>query len=137
MSQPSLTPGVYNPTITTSGSGSPAQQALATQQANAARQNDANQMAHGGSRKKLRGGAIALAPLPNASPSAVALNAQVQNNGAQSAANNQYDCAASNSCAKTGGRRKRIRKSRKTRTNKRKTRTNKRTKRRITMGLRK
>lgn len=132
MSQPSSTPGVYNPTTTTTGAGSPAQQAYNTQQANAARQNEVNQMARGGSRKKYRGGAIALAPLPNASPSAVALNAQVQQSGSQSAANNQYDCAANNSCPKTGGRR------RKTRTNKRKTRRNhKKTKRRRTKGLRK
>ena len=132
MSQPSSTPGIMNQTVTSTGSGSQAQQALANQQANAARQNAANQMAKGGSKYKYKGGAIALAPMQStASPSQIALNTQVQKSGSQSAANSQFDCAANNSCPK-GGRR------RKTRTNKRKTRrNNKKTKRRRTKGSRK
>jgi hypothetical protein len=134
MSQPSSVPGITNPTTTSTGPGSPAQQALANQQANAARQNAANQMAKGGSKFKYKGGAIALAPMqPGTTPSQVALNAQVQKSGSQSAANSQFDCAANNSCPK-GGRRR----SRKARTNKRKTRrNNKKTKRRRTKGSRK
>jgi hypothetical protein len=134
MSQSSNTPGIMNQTVTSTGSGSSAQQALANQQANAARQNAANQMAKGGSKYKYKGGAIALAPMQStASPSQVALNTQVQKSGSQSAANSQFDCAANNSCPK-GGRRR----SRKTRTNKRKTRrNNKKTKRRRTKGSRK
>ena len=132
----SSTPGVYNPSITSTGPGSPAQQAFATQQANATRQNDANQMAKGGS--KYRGGAIALAPMqPGTSPSQVALNQQVQSTGAQTSANGQYDNAVNKTITgpKTGGRRSRTRK---TRTNKRKTRRNyKKSKRRRTKGSRK
>jgi|LauGreDrversion4_2_1035121.scaffolds.fasta_scaffold15641_6 hypothetical protein len=127
MSQLSSTPGVYNPTTTTTGPGSPAQQAFAAQQANVARQNAANQMATGGSkyRYKYKGGAIALAPLPNASPSAVALNAQVQRSGSQTAANSQYDCYATNSCPKGGRRRTRRNKKTKRSKKRRNTKRNK------------
>ena len=46
MSQPiSTTPGITNQTTTTTGPGSPAQQAYANQQSSIARQNMANQMA--------------------------------------------------------------------------------------------
>jgi hypothetical protein len=136
MSQPSSTPGVYNPTITTTGPGSQAQQAFATQQANATRQNTVNLMGKGGS--KYRGGAIALAPMqPGTSPSQVALNAQVQSTGAQTATNGQYDNTVNKTITgpKTGGRR--ISRTRKTRTNKRKTRRNYKKSKRRTKGSRK
>lgn len=142
MSQQSSTiPGITNPTITSTGPGSPAQQAYANQQSSIARQNMANQMATGGRKYKSTGGAIALAPMqPGTSPSQVALNAQVQRSGSQSVANGQFDCAANNTCtttgAKTGGRRRS--RTRKTRTIKRKTRRNhKKSKRRRTKGSRK
>ena len=123
----SSTLGVYNPTITTTGPGSPAQQAFAKQQADATAQANRNQ---------LSGGAIALAPMqPGTSPSQIALNQQVQSRGAQTAANGQFDCTVNNTCPTTGGRRRRTRK---TRTNKRKTRRNhKKSKRRRTRGSRK
>ena len=100
-------------------------------------QNNANQMAKGGS--KYRGGAIALAPMqPGTSPSQVALNAQVQQSGSQSVANGQYDNTVNKTTtgAKTGGRRRS--RTRKTRTIKRKTRRNhKKSKRRRTRSSRK
>ena len=124
MSQPSsTTPGITNPTITTTGPGSPAQQAFHTQQDAATRQNNTNLMGKGGS--KYRGGAtstIALAPMqPGTSASQVALNAKVQQSGSQSASNGQFDCTVNNTCPTTGGRRRRTRK---TRSNKRKTKRN-------------
>ena len=142
MSQQSSTiPGITNPKITSTGPGSPAQQAYNNQQANATMQNNANQMAKGGS--KYRGGAIALAPMqPGTSPSQVALNAQVQQSGSQSVANGQYDNTVNKTTtttttgAKTGGRRRS--RTRKTRTIKRKTRRNhKKSKRRRTRSSRK
>ena len=142
MSQPiSTPPGITNQTTTTTGPGSPAQQAYANQQSSIARQNMANQMATGGKKYKSKGGAIALAPMQaGTSPSQVALNAKVQQSGSQSASNGQFDCAANNTCATTGatkGGRRRSR-TRKTRTNKRKTRRNhKKSKRRRTKGSRK
>ena len=138
--QSSTIGGITNQTITSTGSGSQAQQAFATQQDAAARQNAANQMAKGGS--KYRGGAIALAPMQaGTSPAQVALNAQVQSTGAQTFKNGEYDNAVNKTTTTTtttatkGGRRRRTRK---TRTNKRKTRRNhKKSKRRRTKGSRK
>ena len=136
----SSTPGITNPTITSNGPGSPAQQAYANQQSSIARQNNANQMATGGRKYKGKGGAIALAPMqPGTSPSQVALNQRVQSTGAQTASNGQFDCTA-NTCPTTGGRisRSNKRKTRKTRSNKRKTRrNNKKSKRKRTKGSRK
>jgi hypothetical protein len=103
----------------------------------------ANQMATGGRKYKSKGGAIALAPMqPGTSPSQVALNAQVQRSGSQSAANGQFDCAANNTCtttgAKTGGGRRSRTNKKKTRTIKRKTRRNhKKNKRRRTKSSKK
>jgi hypothetical protein len=130
MSQQSSTiPGITNPTITSTGPGSPAQQAYANQQSSIARQNMANQMATGGRKYKSKGGAIALAPMqPGTSPSQVALNAQVQQSGSQSAANSMYD----NQVNKTTGGKK---KTRKNKMKTRKTRRNhKKSKRRRTKG---
>lgn len=125
MVQPSsTTPGITNPTITSSGTGSHAQQAFDKQQTAALSQNDANLAAMGGSKlkgskNKYRGGAsntIALAPMQPGTPaSQVAVNASVQQTGANSAAKAAFDCHASNSCPTTGGKKR-------SRTNKRKTR---------------
>lgn len=117
----STTPGITNQTITTTGPGSPAQQALARSTDQAIAQNNANLMGKGGS--KYKGGAgntIALAPMQSGTPaSQVALNAKVQQSGAQSASNSQFDCAVNNSCPTTGGRKR-------SRTNKRKPRKSRR-----------
>ena len=132
MSQPSsTTPGITNPTVISTGPGSPAQQAMNTQQEAANRQNMANQMATGGRKYKSKGGAIALAPMqPGTSPSQVALNSQVQQSGTQTAANGMYD----NQVNKTTGGRKKTRKTRKSRKTKR---NHKKSKRRRTKGSRK
>lgn len=127
MVQPSSTiPGINYQQVTTSGSGSHAQQAFAKQQAIATTQNNANQ---------LSGGAIALPPMQSGtSPAQVALNAKVQQGSVDSASKSVYDCQSSNSCPTTGGRRR-------SRTNKRKTRksrrNHKKSKRRRTKGSRK
>jgi hypothetical protein len=131
MVQPSSTiPGINYQQVTTTGSGSHAQQAFAKQQANATTQNNANQ---------LSGGAIALPPMQSGtSPAQVALSTKVQQGSVDSAAKSVYDCQSSNSCPTKGGRRRSRTNKRKTIKNKRKSRrNNKKSKRRRTKSSRK
>ena len=116
MSNCSNTPGVSCPMITSSGAGSPGQQAAAAANAAASRQAAANKLAGGkrkGKGKRYRGGAITLAPLSvpykeTGGTSISALNANVAIAGSQAAANGQYDNAAKNNYAATkGGKRSR------------------------------
>jgi len=116
MSNCSNTPGVSCPMITSSGAGSPGQQAAAAANAAASRQAAANKLAGGkrkGKGKKYRGGAITLAPLSvpykeTGGTSMSTLNANVAITGSQAAANGQYDNAAKiNYAATKGGKRSR------------------------------
>jgi hypothetical protein len=133
MVQPSSTiHGINYQQVTTSGSGSPAQQAYHEHQAKATAQNNANQ---------LSGGAIALPPMQSGtSPAQVALNAKVQSTGAQTATNGMYDDTVDKTTTSPtkGGRRRSRTNKRKTIKNKRKTRRNhKKSKKRRTKSSRK